>query len=1177
MVFIVKIPNRSRANTPEASNIPSAQNPPQSNSDMNVKIPPLLATPNDGSLHAGTLPQATDNASISNSADWSTSMSNPTATTPPAPQHAAQLDVLLAPSVLNHKYVRGVDKSLIVERPERIRAVLLGVATAIGKSSKPQPPVSTTGSNNCTAADSAAAASMQPVPSIDKPTLDDDDLVARLSSLSVQSSVLAQSTPAQPQQKFRVLQSTRSLPLDPPHPAVACAHAHSDELVSVLDSAYDQAKQKRHDARARVSTFPATLSSTTTTLHTSSSAPIWERQVTPTPSSVATSAEVTPLQSAAPASATQTSHAAYLEYLCSRAPNRPPASQTKPNYSSPARSIPDDSETYTSSDGEGDDAIYPSEVPEHLPQGDLYLAGPQNEQSLDGGSSEAIRHAMGACCEAVDRVVQAATNGSLHTGSTLLKEIKFQASNFADTSEQASEEVAPPAKRAFVLCRPPGHHCSGSTPQGFCWVNNAIVAASHAYLTHSIDRVVIFDIDLHHGNGTQNLAWRINSDANKHDEERAERIASLRSAALDRARRALGAGSGRAHASKLAKVALSGWDEEQVKKRAGRRGLRLFYSSLHDIESFPCEDGDMSMIKDASVCVEGAHGQWIWNIHLDHYRNEHDFHRLYEEKYKIIFSKAARFLTSTSANPENTLILISAGFDACSYEYPGMQRHGKHVPPSFYHTFARDAVSFADAHAQGKLVSVLEGGYSDRALCSAALAHVTGLAVCSAEPEPSSSTRGEDETEYWKLENLIAVEKMAKKMAAHAAAAALGGSANTTPKRRQAELAPWLATTSRAFAAFETACGNKQVVPLGMSAGQRGTAGGRPSTVSSTSNSPATIGATGRVLRERIARRPAFESAPTPQASSSTRRIASPAKATPTRAKKESPSKRESPSKVVAARGSGPFDAPSTPANRETQGDESMHTDTPTKSTMVPTSTVLPSQTLPLPPTPTSEMPKPTQQHEQVVPAQSASKDAQIVPVTDAYQPLAAAFVTKIPFVGVKTESTGNGSYLPPTETVPTNNALPFIATSSNPQSPALTAEAVTLVDAMSVRDQILDANTRHVLGSPKDLLGLDSPSGQALRFANGDEDRDAEGSPDPEAFALDGNGPVGGAAAVASQEYFPLQRKDSRSRGSEEKGMPGGFSSKFSAFLGINLEHPTLAKPGTSPIRHAQESQQEQ
>ncbi len=60
-------------------------------------------------------------------------------------------------------------------------------------------------------------------------------------------------------------------------------------------------------------------------------------------------------------------------------------------------------------------------------------------------------------------------------------------------------------------------------------------------------------------------------------------------------------------------MTLSEADEEEVRRQAGQRALRCVYGSLHDIESFPCEDGDAGMIKDASTCVEGAHGQWIWN------------------------------------------------------------------------------------------------------------------------------------------------------------------------------------------------------------------------------------------------------------------------------------------------------------------------------------------------------------------------------------------------------------------------------------------------------------------------------------------------------------------------------------------------------------------------------------
>ena len=630
MVFIVKIPNRSRANTPEPSTTPANELP--SGADyMDVQTPPppqsaASSNRNNGLLRAEGASGREEAAAPSINADSPTSTSAPLASSA-APQ-AAELDVLLAPSVLHHRYVRGVDKSLIVERPERIRAVLLGVATAIGKSaSDPRsPPLPASSSSfglasstakssqiasvsDPAASSSSATATVAPsVPAINAPTLDDDDLVARLSSLSVQSSAASQSSTPQPPQKFRVLHSTRSMQLDPPHPAVAFAHAHSDELVTVLESAYDQAKQKRREARAGTSD-----SLSTPAQQYSGSGIKSEREATPTPASVAEAAQPDP----SPSSST-TSHAAYLEYLCKHAPNHPPLSQSKPQHSSPAKSIPEDSEAYTSSDGEGDDAMHLSEVPEHLPQGDLYLAGPSKDGGMDGGSAEAIRHAMGACCEAVDRVVAAASAGSASPTFSPLREIKYDAGHMASTQQAPAESTSPgnaalPAKRAFVLCRPPGHHCSGSTPQGFCWVNNAIVASAHAYLDHAIDRVVIFDIDLHHGNGTQNLAWRINADANKHDDQRAERLAALRAGALDRARQALGSGSGRAHASRVAKVTLTEQDEAEARRQAGPRALRLFYSSLHDIESFPCEDGDPNMIKDASTCVEGAHGQWIWN------------------------------------------------------------------------------------------------------------------------------------------------------------------------------------------------------------------------------------------------------------------------------------------------------------------------------------------------------------------------------------------------------------------------------------------------------------------------------------------------------------------------------------------------------------------------------------
>jgi acetoin utilization deacetylase AcuC-like enzyme len=59
------------------------------------------------------------------------------------------------------------------------------------------------------------------------------------------------------------------------------------------------------------------------------------------------------------------------------------------------------------------------------------------------------------------------------------------------------------ADSAFALVRPPGHHATQRRAMGFCIFNNIAVAAKQAMKNHHLDRILIADFDVHHGNGTQ--------------------------------------------------------------------------------------------------------------------------------------------------------------------------------------------------------------------------------------------------------------------------------------------------------------------------------------------------------------------------------------------------------------------------------------------------------------------------------------------------------------------------------------------------------------------------------------------------------------------------------------------------------------------------------------------------
>lgn len=63
------------------------------------------------------------------------------------------------------------------------------------------------------------------------------------------------------------------------------------------------------------------------------------------------------------------------------------------------------------------------------------------------------------------------------------------------------------ALRGFALCRPPGHHAMHGQGMGFCLINNIAVAAEHLIQNEGAQKLAIVDLDLHHGNGTQDIFY----------------------------------------------------------------------------------------------------------------------------------------------------------------------------------------------------------------------------------------------------------------------------------------------------------------------------------------------------------------------------------------------------------------------------------------------------------------------------------------------------------------------------------------------------------------------------------------------------------------------------------------------------------------------------------------------
>ena len=102
---------------------------------------------------------------------------------------------------------------------------------------------------------------------------------------------------------------------------------------------------------------------------------------------------------------------------------------------------------------------------------DNYVGRFEEDTVVSHRSYEVALYAAGAVCDAVERVVRADD------------------------------------PHAFCLVRPPGHHALSNAAMGFCLFNNIAIAARVAIDELGLDRVLIIDWDVHHGNGTQEMFW----------------------------------------------------------------------------------------------------------------------------------------------------------------------------------------------------------------------------------------------------------------------------------------------------------------------------------------------------------------------------------------------------------------------------------------------------------------------------------------------------------------------------------------------------------------------------------------------------------------------------------------------------------------------------------------------